>query len=223
MGRKFMPIGNRRPTLVVLALTSFIVAEAAPAYASGEKETFDAMARHLAEHAELIQAGKYPDGTDMEPICAEFGFNVCASEAFLSTRDQGRTLTAAAIVESADRIVIDVRGLPEREHVSLSEAADHVIPYGEDAYDPITIGELDREAFAESVLTAVGDHAAPVSVVCSFGVRSRAAAMALREAGFTDVTNTADGVLGNPAGGGLAAALGIEVPPLEEAGSEQSQ
>ncbi len=205
------------PIPVLLGLVLFAASATAPMAQTGagrldsETEIFSVLATHLSEHAAVIQEGRHPNGDKMGPICEQFGYNVCASEAFLAAHDSGRSEIAAKIVGEKKRKIIDVRGTTEREWADFGNGLEATITYGADGYDPTTIGELDREAFAAAVKDAVGDLTTPIAVVCSLGVRSRAAAMALREAGFTDVINIADGVLGNKAGDGLAAVIGVPV------------
>ncbi|WP_167853435.1 rhodanese-like domain-containing protein [Roseovarius aestuariivivens] len=178
---------------------------------ANETEIFAALVVHLAENAQTIQSGRYTDGREMGPICDQFGYNVCESEAFLGIHDTGESWLAKSLLKTDGRVLIDVRGPTERAWADLGRASVETIVYGVDGYDPLSISELDRAAFAETVSEALGGKTRPVAVICSLGVRSRAAAMALREAGFTDVVNVADGVLGNAAGDGYAAVLGIPV------------
>jgi rhodanese-related sulfurtransferase len=54
-----------------------------------------------------------------------------------------------------------------------------------------------REDFVSAVLAEVGgDKSKPVAVICRSGARSVAAAKKLTDAGFTNVTNVGDGMIG---------------------------
>lgn len=56
---------------------------------------------------------------------------------------------------------------------------------------------LQRPDFVEAVLAAVGgDKTKPVAVICRSGTRSKAGAEQLVAAGFTNVTNIGDGMIG---------------------------
>lgn len=56
---------------------------------------------------------------------------------------------------------------------------------------------LQRPDFVEAVLAAVGgDKTKPVAVICRSGTRSKAGADQLVAAGFTNVTNIGDGMIG---------------------------
>lgn len=65
--------------------------------------------------------------------------------------------------------------------------------------------------FAEDVLAALGgDAARPVALICATGGRSSFAAGLLRDAGFTDVADIAEGMLGSEDGlGWLSRALPV--------------
>ena len=58
------------------------------------------------------------------------------------------------------------------------------------------------EAFVEEVTTAVkGDKTKPLALICAAGVRSTIAIKALRRAGFSNLTNVREGMLGNATDG----------------------
>lgn len=70
---------------------------------------------------------------------------------------------------------------------------------GEGAY-PI---DMRRRDFTEALLGVTkGDRAAPVALICARGVRSRKLSIRLRQAGFTNIIDVPEGMLGSGAGPG---------------------
>lgn len=66
--------------------------------------------------------------------------------------------------------------------------------------------DLRRDDFIPEVLKLVsGDTSAPVAVICARGVRSRRMSRALIDAGFTNIIDVPEGMLGSPAGPGWIA------------------
>lgn len=66
----------------------------------------------------------------------------------------------------------------------------------------VPINMLDRD-FIEQVSAQVdGDHSAPVALICARGVRSRKMARRLQQAGFTNIIDVPEGMLGSGAGPG---------------------
>lgn len=66
--------------------------------------------------------------------------------------------------------------------------------------------DMRREDFTDALLTlAKGDRAAPVALICARGVRSARLAERLRLAGFTRVSDVAEGMFGSRAGPGWIA------------------
>ena len=65
---------------------------------------------------------------------------------------------------------------------------------------PITM--LDRD-FIEQVSAQVGgDHSKPVALICARGVRSRKMSVRLQQAGFTNIIDVPEGMLGSGPGAG---------------------
>jgi rhodanese-related sulfurtransferase len=114
-----------------------------------------------------------------------------------------RTVSSEAFVASKDKAaLIDVR--------EPAEWADNGVPQG-----AATIS-ISRKDFVAAVLAKVGgDKSAPVAVICKSGARSTRAAEQLAAAGFTNVTNVGDGMMGRDAigKGWLAAKLPVSPAP----------
>lgn len=114
-----------------------------------------------------------------------------------------RTVSSEAFVSSSEKAtLIDVR-----EPVEWAETG---VPRG-----AATIS-ISRKDFVDAVLARVGgDKSAPVAVICKSGSRSAKAAEALSAAGFTNVTNIGDGMMGRAAAGRgwLAAKLPTSAAP----------
>lgn len=66
--------------------------------------------------------------------------------------------------------------------------------------------------FAQKLLALLPEQAAPVALICARGVRSRALARRLADAGFTNVIDVPEGMLGSGAGPGWLA-QGLPVTP----------
>jgi rhodanese-related sulfurtransferase len=114
-----------------------------------------------------------------------------------------RTVSSEAFVSSKDKAtLIDVR--------EPAEWAETGVPQG-----AATIS-ISRKDFVDAVLAKVGgDKSAPVALICRSGNRSAKASEALTTAGFTNVTNVGDGMLGRESvgKGWLAAMLPISPAP----------
>ena len=66
----------------------------------------------------------------------------------------------------------------------------------------VPINMLDRY-FIEQVSAQVGgDHSKPVALICARGVRSRKMSVRLQQAGFTNIIDVPEGMLGSGAGAG---------------------
>ena len=122
------------------------------------------------------------------PALAQTPAKVVSSEAFAASKDK--------------TTLIDVR--------EPAEWAETGVPQG-----AATIS-ISRKDFVDAVLVKVGgDKSAPVAVICKSGARSTKAAEQLSQAGFTNVTNVGDGMMGRPAvgQGWLAARLPTSPAP----------
>lgn len=63
--------------------------------------------------------------------------------------------------------------------------------------------DMRRKDFVEALDTLVaGDRAAPVALICARGVRSNAMSRRLRNAGYTNIIDVPEGMLGSRAGPG---------------------
>lgn len=70
---------------------------------------------------------------------------------------------------------------------------------GEGAY-PL---DMRRKDFTDALLEVTkGDRSAPVALICARGVRSRKMTIRLQEAGFTNIIDVPEGMLGSGAGPG---------------------
>jgi rhodanese-related sulfurtransferase len=66
----------------------------------------------------------------------------------------------------------------------------------------VPINMLDRY-FIEQVFAQVGgDHSKPVALICARGVRSRKMSVRLQQAGFTNIIDVPEGMLGSGGGAG---------------------
>ncbi len=95
----------------------------------------------------------------------------------------------AALNTSEDAVLIDVRDPVEFSFVGHPVGAVNV-PW---KFAPDMRANPD---FLEGVREAVADTAAPIYLLCRSGQRSLAAANALAEAGYTDLTNIEEGFEG---------------------------
>jgi rhodanese-related sulfurtransferase len=78
---------------------------------------------------------------------------------------------------------------------------------------PISISRSD---FVDAVLTELGgDRAKPVAVICRTGARSARAAEQLAAAGFTNVINVGDGMMGREGVGQGWLASGLPTQPRD--------
>ena len=99
---------------------------------------------------------------------------------------------ALDLVRSGDLILVDIRR-PE-------EWAATGRPAGSIGLD------MRREDFtAELTRIANGDRSAPIALICARGVRSAHLANRMIEAGFTDIRDVPEGMLGSAAGPGWVA------------------
>lgn len=107
----------------------------------------------------------------------------------------GPTLDASAAYAAAtagDLLLIDIRR-PDEWKASGSAGPAHRL-------------DMRREDFTQALLAlAKGDRDAPIAVICAKGVRSARLAARLRDAGFTHVSDVAEGMFGSAAGPGWIA------------------
>ena len=100
---------------------------------------------------------------------------------------------AYAQSSEGNRLVIDVRSAAEWRETGVAEDAA-----------TITIHEPEGlPAFVEKILLRVeGRRDAPLALICATGVRSTYAKLLLENAGFTNVVNVKEGMLGSGSGPG---------------------
>ncbi len=105
---------------------------------------------------------------------------------------QDGTLTTPQAHEAAvsgDITLVDIRRPDEWARTGVGQGA-------------VPINMLDRD-FIEQVSAQVnGDHSAPVALICARGVRSRKMTARLQKAGFTNIIDVPEGMLGSGAGPG---------------------
>lgn len=130
-------------------------------------------------------------GVALGGIAAARWFNVAGSidGTALSVADAHRAVASGAIT------LIDIRRPDEWARTGIGQGA---IPI--DMRDP---------AFVQKLLAFVPDRAAPIALICARGVRSRALAARLAEAGFSRILDVPEGMLGSGAGPGW---LGAGLP-----------
>jgi len=92
--------------------------------------------------------------------------------------------------------LLDVRTVAEWNFVGLADLSSlgrqvHCVEW--QAFP----GGARNPAFIAEAIQALGDKAAPVLVMCRSGARSRAAAVALTQAGYSQAINIADGFEGD--------------------------
>ncbi len=75
--------------------------------------------------------------------------------------------------------------------------------------------DMRREDFIAALLRLTGGPDAPVALICARGVRSRHLAVQLAEAGFGDVRDVPEGMLGSGAGPGWLR-KGLPVVEMED-------
>ena len=111
--------------------------------------------------------------------------------ATLISADQARHLAMAGEV-----VVVDVRSPQEWDHTGVPADAEMV-----------TIHQPDGLAgFVAAIEEALGaDRSRPIALICARGNRSTRASLALAEAGFTQIYNIREGMLGNGDGPGWLA------------------
>mgnify|MGYP002626579920 CR=1 FL=1 len=103
---------------------------------------------------------------------------------------------AAALAAGGELTIIDVRSPREWRETGVPEGASRVTIHHPGG----------MEGFLAEVLEAVeGDRERPIAFICAAGGRSSAAQQLAREAGFTEVADIDEGMLGSGAGPGWIA------------------
>ena len=96
---------------------------------------------------------------------------------------------------NGDFTLIDIRRPDEWDRTGVPEGA-------------IPLDMRDRQ-FVQKLLAQVSGPDAPIALICARGVRSRGLARAMRDAGFTNIIDVPEGMLGSGAGPGW---LGAGLP-----------
>ena len=113
-------------------------------------------------------------------------FNVtaeAAGEGLISVTEAHRGAVAR------DFVLVDIRRPDEWARTGVGEGANPI--------------DMRRRDFTDALLAATnGDRAAPVALICARGVRSRKLSARLRQAGFTNIIDVPEGMLGSGAGPG---------------------
>lgn len=107
---------------------------------------------------------------------------------------------AYALAEAGEILLVDIRRPDEWEATGSPMPGQRL--------------DMRREDFAEALLElAGGDADAPVALICARGVRSSRLANRLGEAGFSNIIDVPEGMLGSAAGPGwLREGLPVERP-----------
>lgn len=105
-----------------------------------------------------------------------------------------------ALAHDASAVLVDVRTLPEWQFVGIPNLA----PIGKQV---VTVSwshypNSPNVNFVEDVKAAGVDPGSAVYLICRSGARSRSAAAALAESGFTNCLNVSDGFEGGADGAG---------------------
>ncbi len=115
-----------------------------------------------------------------------------------------RTVPSEAFhADRGDAVLIDVREASEWKETGVPEGALKI--------------SNSRNDFVDAVLAQVGgDRTKPVAVFCRSGGRSVQAAKKLTDAGFTNVTNVGDGMIGRDSVGKGWKSAGLPLVPHTE-------
>ena len=108
--------------------------------------------------------------------------------------DQPRLTVAEAYQQAqlGEITLIDIRTPREWKAVGVPEGGHPI--------------DMRRKDFASAVADAAGgDRNAPIALICAAGVRSARMTLALSEAGFTEIIDVPEGMMGSRAGPGWVA------------------
>ena len=96
---------------------------------------------------------------------------------------------AHALALSGDITLIDIRTPREWRRTGLGQGAHPI--------------DMRREDFLDRLIQVAGpDHSAPIALICARGVRSARLGNALKQAGYTNISDVSEGMLGSHAGPG---------------------
>ena len=99
------------------------------------------------------------------------------------------TPQAHEVAVSGAIILVDIRRPDEWARTGVGEGA-------------VPINMLDRDFIDQVSAQVDGDHSRAVALICARGVRSRKMAARLQQAGFTNIIDVPEGMLGSGAGAG---------------------
>jgi len=100
--------------------------------------------------------------------------------------------TAKQMVDAGDLVLIDIRRPDEWERTGVAEGASPL--------------DMRRDDFTDALAELVaGNRDAQIAVICARGVRSARLANRLADAGFTNIIDVPEGMLGSAAGPGWLA------------------
>ena len=119
-------------------------------------------------------------------IFAANWFNIGAQagqDGTLSTPQAHEAAVSGAI------ILVDIRRPDEWSRTGVGEGA-------------VPINMLDRDFIDQVSAQVGGDRSLPVALICARGVRSRKMSNRLKQAGFTNIIDVPEGMLGSGAGPG---------------------
>jgi rhodanese-related sulfurtransferase len=133
---------------------------------------------------------------------AVFGVAAVAGYSQVYPSFDGRAIDAAeahAMAQAGQITLIDIRRPDEWAATGTGDGAQPL--------------DMRRDDFVAALSTLVkGDRNAPIALICARGVRSARLANQLTEAGFTQIINVPEGMLGSTAGDGWIAS-GLPVTP----------
>ena len=114
---------------------------------------------------------------------------------------------ALASVKNGEVTLVDVRSRREWRQTGIAKGAKAVTIHN----------RRGIKAFVAEMVKAVGgDKSKPVALICAAGVRSARAERILAAAGFTDLQNVSEGMLGRPDAGPGWLKRGLPVTPCPE-------
>ncbi len=156
---------------------------------------------HVQEKLHLIERSKIVPllETVVQPPCAAHDL-VLVSCAQIDETDSIISLDAITAYERGAIVVVDVRSVRER-HGGIPKFAMPHVQFGPDTWSAASDG--DRVTFVARIRAVVPNDRS-VALLCQAGIRSLAAAAALREHGIVAL-NIRDGYLGNSHGPGWKA------------------
>lgn len=127
--------------------------------------------------------------------CGAVASGIVGYQVWLRPSYEGAQLSVADAYQQAKDeaiLLVDIRQPEEWKITGIPEAA---IPI-----------DMRRSDFSDALLTALGsDTSRPIALICARGVRSARLSTRLTEAGFTNIVDVPEGMLGSGAGPGWLA------------------